>query len=74
MSTLQAMGKDHPDVRVNHIVAVLAMRGDLNRGLVQKVRNHTLFPQVLLDFANYVPLVVITTAHAADRVKGTAAR
>jgi hypothetical protein len=35
--SLQGLANKHPDIRLNHVVPVLAMRGDLNRSLVQKV-------------------------------------
>ena len=33
----QGMHNKHPDIRANHVLAVLAMRGDLNKGLATKV-------------------------------------
>lgn len=39
----QGMANKHPDIRLNHVIPVLAMRGDLNRSLVQKAsRNEKL--------------------------------
>ncbi len=33
----QALSTKHPDVRSTHVIAILAMRGDLNKSLVAKV-------------------------------------
>ena len=35
--SLQSFAAKHPDVKSQHIIALLAMRGDLNRSAVNKV-------------------------------------
>ena len=46
---IQSLMGRHPDVKANHVLAVLAMRGDLNRSMVIKVglkeRVDSIFPQ-----------------------------
>ena len=35
----QSLVMKHPDIKSNHVIAVLSMRGDLNKSLVTKVRS-----------------------------------
>ena len=53
---VQGLVNKHPDVRANHVLAVLAMRGDLNKTSVGKVRHNDKLLLVLPSYYSALKL------------------